>query len=225
MPHHHQHHPHADHPDAETDAVAWWEEKYGTGSEIWSGRPNHMLVDLAGDLAPGRALDLGCGEGADALWLAERGWTVTGLDISPTALARADQAARRAGLADRTDWVAADLADPATLAAIGPVDLVNACFLQTPLDFPRSDVLRRAAGLVATGGHLLVVAHAAAPPWADIPDELLDSFPTPDGELAELDLAPEAWEVLVAEARERPATGPDGEHAVLLDSVVLTRRR
>ncbi len=221
MPHHH----HATDPAADSDPTAFWEDKYGGSDGIWSGRPNHMLVELAGDLPLGRALDLGCGEGGDALWLAERGWTVTGLDISPTALARAEQAARHAGLADRTDWVAADLADPATLAAIGPVDLVNACFLQTPLDFPRSDVLRRAAGLVATGGHVLVVAHAAAPPWADIPDELLDSFPTPEGELADLDLASEAWEVLVAEVRERPATGPDGEHAVLLDSVVLARRR
>ena len=221
MPHHHTH---PDHPDADADATTFWEEKYGS-TDIWSGRPNHMLVDLAGDLAPGRALDLGCGEGGDALWLADRGWTVTGLDISPTALARADEAAQRAGLRERTHWVAADLADPASLAAVGTVDLVNACFLQTPLDFPRAEVLRRAADLVAPGGHVLVVAHAAAPPWADIPDELLDGFPTPEGELADLDLAPEEWEVLVADVRERPATGPDGEHAVLLDSVVLARRR
>jgi len=221
MPHHHAH---PDHPDTDADATTFWEEKYGS-TDFWSGRPNHMLVDLAGDLAPGRALDLGCGEGGDALWLADRGWTVTGLDISPTALARAEQAAQRAGLRERTHWVAADLADPASLATVGPVDLVNACFLQTPLDFPRAEVLRRAADLVAPGGHILVVAHAAAPPWADIPDELLDGFPTPEGELADLDLAREEWEVLVADVRERPATGPDGEHAVLLDSVVLARRR
>jgi SAM-dependent methyltransferase len=221
MPHHHTH---PDHPDTDADPTTFWEEKYG-GSDIWSGRPNHMLVDLAGDLAPGGALDLGCGEGGDALWLAERGWTVTGLDISPTALGRAEQAALRAGVHERTHWVAADLAEPDSLTAVGPVDLVNACFLQTPLDFPRAEVLRRAAGLVAPGGHVLVVAHAAAPPWADIPAELMNGFPTPDGELADLDLAPEEWEVLVADVRERPATGPDGEHAVLLDSVVLARRR
>src|SRR5687768_8912240 len=94
----HQHaHPAHDH-DTPDDPLAFWEEKYAGATGIWSGQPNGALVDEAADLAPGHALDLGCGEGGDALWLAERGWTVTGLDLSPTALARAGAAARAAGL-------------------------------------------------------------------------------------------------------------------------------
>jgi SAM-dependent methyltransferase len=221
--HAHTHHPdhHRDLPD---DAVTFWEEKYAGGAGIWSGEPNGALVDEAAGLAPGHALDLGCGEGGDALWLAARGWTVTGLDLSPTALARAGAAAHEAGLADRVRLEIADLASPGSWPGDGPYDLVTACFLQTPLEFPRTEVLRRAAGLVASGGHLLVVAHAAPPPWSDVPPERFDEFHPAERELADLALD-ESWEVLVAEDRERAATGPDGRPGSLLDSVVRARRR
>jgi hypothetical protein len=101
---------------------------------------------------------------------------------------------------------------------------VSACFLQSPLDFPRADVLRRAASLVAPGGRLLVVAHAAAPPGADLPEGHHADFPRPEDDLADLALDG-AWRVEVAEVRERDATLPDGRQAVLLDSVVRVARR
>lgn len=223
--HQHTHpQPRAHDHDLPDDAVAFWEEKYAGSTGVWSGEPNRALVDEASDLSPGHALDLGCGEGGDALWLAARGWTVTGLDLSPTALARAEAATRATGLADRVRWEVADLADPATWPGDGPYDLVTACFLQTPLEFPRTDVLRRAAGLVTPGGHLLVVAHAAPPPWADLPPERVDEFHPAERELADLALDA-TWEVLVAEDRAREATGPDGQPGSLLDSVVRARRR
>ncbi len=217
-------HPHVHDHDPATDPTAFWEEKYAGSSGIWSGEPNRALVDEAAGLAPGRALDLGCGEGADALWLAGRGWTVTGLDLSPTALGRAEAAARAGGLDDRVRWRVADLADPATWPDDAPYDLVTACFLQTPLDFPRAEVLRGAAAHITPGGRLLVVAHAAPPPWSDMPTERHDEFPTVEREVADLALD-ETWEVEVAEVREREATGPDGQRGHLLDTVVRARRR
>ena len=220
MTHHHHAHDHAPTPQ---DPTTFWEEKYAGTTGIWSGEPNRALVDEASGLEPGRALDLGCGEGGDALWLAGRGWTVTGLDLSPTALGRADAAARAAGLADRVSWRLTDLADADGWPDEPAYALVIACFLQTPLEFPRAEVLRRAAGRVAPGGRLLVVAHAAAPPWSDVPPDHHAEFPTVEEELADLALE-DAWEVEVAEVRERDATGPDGRRGHLLDTVVRARR-
>lgn len=221
------HHLHTDPP---ADPVEFWESRYAetrASGQIWSGRPNQALVDEVSDLAPGRALDLGCGEGGDSLWLAQRGWSVTGLDLSPTAVARAEAAAAAAGVADRVRGVVADLAgDAAWLEDEGAqqFELVSACFLQSPLDFPRTEVLRRAAGLVAPGGRVLVVAHAAPPPWADVPPERHAEFQRVAREVADLDLD-EHWEIETAEDREREATGPDGQQGALLDSVLRARRR
>ena len=215
--HAHQHHSTSD------DPTTFWEQRYAGSSGLWSGEPTRALVDEASGLPPGRALDLGCGEGGDALWLAGRGWTVTGLDLSPTALRRADAAARAAGLSARVRWEVVDLADPAGWPDEAAYDLVTACFLQTPLEFPRTEVLHRAADLVAPGGRLLVVAHAAPPPWSDVPPERHDEFHPAARELADLALG-EEWAVEVAEDREREASGPDGEQGVLLDSVVVARR-
>lgn len=100
---------------------------------------------------------------------------------------------------------------------------MTACFLQTPLEFPRAQVLRHAAGLVGAGGHLLVVAHAAPPPWADVPPEHHHEFPTVERELADLALD-DAWRIEVAEERARDATGPDGRHGHLRDTVVRAHR-
>lgn len=210
------------HPEVagEQDAVAFWENRYGEKDAIWSGRANRALVDAVADLAPGTALDLGCGEGGDAVWLAERGWTVLGVDLSPTAVARATRAAAERELSGRTRFTAVDLE---TWTTDERFDLVTGCFLQSPLEFPREQILGRAGDLVAPGGHLLSVGHAAAPPWSRMADDHTMAFPTPEGDLAALGGA-ERWTVLVAEVRGRDATGPDGEHAVLLDSVVLVRR-
>src|SRR5918997_1941704 len=87
-----------------------WDARYRErDGAMWSGRPNGRLVAEVASLAPGRALDVGCGEGADAIWLAQRGWTVTGVDVSAVALERAAQHAVDAGVGDRIEWRRVDL--------------------------------------------------------------------------------------------------------------------
>jgi SAM-dependent methyltransferase len=208
---------------SEPGAAGFWEDLYAEREHIWSGEPNAGLVATAAGLAPGLALDLGCGEGGDTVWLARQGWRVTAVDIAATAITRARTAAEARGLAgDEITWVVADLATWEPPAAY---DLVSACFLQSPVEFPRRDVLRRAAAAVADGGHLLVVSHAAPPPWARSHGDHERHFPTPAEDLADLDLDPSDWEVLVNEVRQRDATGPDGERATLDDTVTFVRRR
>jgi SAM-dependent methyltransferase len=145
------------------ETEAFWENHYQARDQIWSGRPNPVLVETVAALRPGSALDLGCGEGGDALWLATQGWLVTATDISTTALARAQAAADSAGVADKIVWQRHDFAES---FPVGEFDLVSAQFLQTPLEFPRREVLAAAARAVAPGGLLLIVSHATAPPWS-----------------------------------------------------------
>ncbi len=229
-----------------------WEQRYASSDRVWSGNANRTLIEIAQTLpkppahSPGRSLDLGCGEGADTIWLAEQGWRATGVDISPSAIARARVAAEARGLSpDRIHFEAADLEtapalDPAVSPApestadldaaptqdATPYDLVTACFLQSPVALAREQILRRAAARVAPGGHLLIISHAAPPPWSQhLAHHHPDGMPQPDDDLAALDLPPELWDVVLAEVRQRPATGPDGEHAILDDGVLLLRRR
>lgn len=206
-----------------TNPAEFWEARYAESDRVWSGHVNQALADVVDGLTPGRALDMGCGEGGDAVWLAERGWRVTGVDLSSTAVARGRAAASTAGLSeDRIELFAADLA---SWEPDGLYDLVTASFLHSwPVLIPREEILRRAAGFVAPGGHLLVVAHAAAPPWASPEMIASNRFPSPRSDLDALALDPADWTVLTAETRERPATGPDAHPAMLLDGVVLARR-
>ncbi|WP_072314679.1 class I SAM-dependent methyltransferase [Agrococcus sp. Marseille-P2731] len=206
-----------------TAAAEFWEARYADADRIWSGRVNAVLADVAATLTPGRALDLGCGEGGDALWLAQQGWRVTGVDLSPTAIERARAAAAAAGI--RTADLHLEAGDLATWQTTDAHDLVSASFLQSwPVVIPREEILHRATGFVAPGGHLLVVAHAGAPSWADPEMARTHPFPTPEGDLAALQLDASRWEVLACERRERSITAPDGSPATLDDSVVLVRR-
>lgn len=199
----------------------WWEQRYAERDGIWSGRVNAVLADVAGALPMGRALDLGCGEGGDVVWLAEQGWDALGVDLSVTAIERGSRASVSAGVEERTAFVAADLATWETAARF---DLVTASFLQSwPVEIPRAEILRRATGFVAVGGHLLVTAHAA-PPHDDLPVEMREyRFPTPAEDLTALHFDG-SWDVVAAELRPRTATTPDGDPHEVLDSVVLVRR-
>lgn len=173
-------------------------------------------------LTPGRALDLGCGEGADVIWLAQHGWQATGVDISPTAIARATAAAEAADLDEgSTQFLTADL----TALPDGDYDLVCASFLHSPVDLAREDILQQATARVASGGHLLITSHADFPAWADVPPGHQHRFLGPAEELAQLELDPQDWEVVHAETRARETTTPNGEPATLDDVVVLVRRR
>jgi SAM-dependent methyltransferase len=203
------------HGEPHEDVHDFWEQFYAEREQVWSGRPNVVLVEEIDGLTPGTALDLGCGEGADAIWLASRGWRVTGADISQVALDRAAVHAAEAGVGDRITWARHDFARS---IPEGPFDLVSAHFLHSPVDDPREAALQAAAAAVATGGTLLVVSHEAVP-WHD--DVV---FPTAAEVLDSLAIDPDAWVVERLTSRPRRATTPDGVEVDVSDSVVRARR-
>jgi SAM-dependent methyltransferase len=132
-----------------------WDERYRERDGArWSGRPNGRLVSEVADLTPGRALDVGCGEGADAIWLARRGWTVTGIDISEVAVRRAREAAERAGAT--VEWVTGD-----ALQTSFPARSFELVSLQYPA-LPKAAgeaAVRTLLDAVRPGGLLLAVYH------------------------------------------------------------------
>ncbi len=198
----------------------FWETHYATKKLGSSGTPSVLLVHFAEMRQPGRALDLGCAHGDDALWLAGRGWQATGVDISETVIARAATRAESLGFADRARFERHDLSQT---FPEGAFDLVTAFFLQSPVDFPRPEVLSRASRAVAPGGLLLIVAHASVPPWSwSDPDE---RFPTAEETFAELTLDTDKWLRTFVGSSEREAKGPDGQEAVVSDSVIALTRR
>ena len=209
------------HHTVDVSAQEHWDARYSESDRMWSGKPNTVLVREVAGLPPGTALDLGCGEGADAIWLAGRGWRVTAVDVSGVALARAAEHAAEAGVSDRIAWLRTDLAESFPQ---GRFDLVSAQFLHSWLELPRERILRSAAAAVAPGGTLLIVGHAGPAPW-DHTDHPAAHFPTPQQVLASLDLEEGQWEVLLSEEHERVQTGPDGLPATRVDNVLKLRRR
>lgn len=200
----------------EDDAAQWWEAFYGEGRGRWSGKPNRSLVDEVSGLTPGTALDLGCGEGGDALWLAEQGWQVTAVDLSPSALARAARNHAAAGIAaDAISWEQRDIG--VSLPA-GRFDLVTATFLHSPVELPRTRILRAAADAVSPGGTLLVIGHmpSAAHPHVDLP--------TPDEVIRDLALPADGWQLRTNAVREVQHAFRDEPPTTRLDGVVRFER-
>ncbi|MEU3549754.1 class I SAM-dependent methyltransferase [Streptomyces longwoodensis] len=196
---------------------AEWDNRYAERQQLWSGRPNGALVAEAAGLAPGRVLDVGCGEGADALWLARGGWDVTALDVSGVALDRAAGHARDAGLSVR--WVHAGLAE----AALPPASFDLVC-AQYPalLRTPDAVAERALLAAVAPGGVLLFVHHAG-----------MDTRQAHDGDFDPADyvwpstvaaLLDDDWSVEVDERRPRDLP-PGGAGAHHTDDLVLRVRR
>ena len=192
-----------------------WDRRYAEPRLVWSAEPNRFVVEECAALPPGRALDLACGEGRNALWLAGRGWDVTGVDFSGVAIAKAQAMAAGAGVTAR--FVRADLAGhvPAPASA----DLVLLAYLQVPEPL-RTTVLERAAAALRPSGTLLWVAHDRSnldgghggPRNPDV-------LSTPDGVAAALD----GLAVTRAEVVRRPVATDEGE-AVALDTLVRAIR-
>jgi SAM-dependent methyltransferase len=202
----------------------FWDERYRAHHHLWSGQPNVRLVDHAAGLTPGRALDVGCGEGGDAIWLAARGWIVTAVDVSPVGLERATANADAAGpeIATRISWRSADLFGEEWGPFTG-YDLVNSQYLHMPPE-ARDLALQRLAAAAVPGGHLLVVTHH--PSDLAIPGlrpNLPELFCTGE-ELAAL-LDPAQWDILSADAPERTIRGPADQPVVIRDAVLHARRR
>jgi SAM-dependent methyltransferase len=202
---------------------AFWDERYRSHTAVWSGRPNPQLVTETADLIPGAALDVGSGEGADALWLASRGWQVAAVDFSTTALQRAAAHAEAVGasVTGRIHWVHADLTSwPPTERHF---DLVSAQFMQLPAQ-PREALFRRLAASVTPGGTLLIVGHHPSDLQTSMPRPMmLDLFFTAE-EIAD-SLDPEQWDVLVADTRPRSASDPEGQEITIHDAVLRARKR
>jgi 2-polyprenyl-3-methyl-5-hydroxy-6-metoxy-1,4-benzoquinol methylase len=215
--------PHEHQPGEADDAAAMfeppaWEERYSGDQKVWSGNPNPQLVAEASRLTPGTALDVGCGEGGDVIWLARQGWRVTGADFSANGLARAARHAEEAGVADRTDWWRVDAR---TFSAGGrSYDLVTTHFLHPP-DAGMVDVTRRLAEAVAPGGHLLVVGHAPSGAFTHLAASHRNAMFLAEELLPAL---PDEFEALVVEQRPRTVVR-DGQTVDIHDSTLLARRR
>ena len=212
-----QHH-HPEQSDNYTQET--WDARYAESDRIWSGKPNPHLVEQVADLQPGTAIDIGCGEGADAVWLASQGWRVTALDVSEVALERTVAHAGDAGVADRVTPLHFDLMAGEPLP--GAYDLVSAQFMHPPKE-RFAEIYGRVAAAVRPGGMLLVVAHH--------PDDLATGVREPHGpdllfppERVVEALDADAWEIRVAEAPTREWVRDDGAVTVT-DTVVLALRR
>ncbi|MFF7143456.1 class I SAM-dependent methyltransferase [Streptomyces nodosus] len=202
-------------PDS-IEPARFWEHRYRKCGRIWSGQPNELLVREAGDLAPGSALELGCGEGADALWLASRGWQVTAVDISTTALRRAAAQAIELGLSGQVTFQHHDLGQ--TFPG-GSFDLVAAQYLQSPVALDQTAILRLAARAVAPGGTLIIVMHAGWPTWSTAAQQPADVvFPTLEGLLTTLALPP-TWKVDTLASVQRSAPSSEGRPGTRTDHV------
>jgi SAM-dependent methyltransferase len=192
-----------------------WDERYASTGLVWSAEANRFVVEELADLPPGRALDLGAGEGRNAIWLAERGWQVTAVDFSAVGLAKGAKLAEGRGAS--VEWVEADLLRYRPAAAA--YDLVLLAYVHLPPDDFES-VLVRAAAALAPGGTLLVVGHDAdniahgyggpqAPEILHRVDEVVSALP--------------GLQIQRADQARRPVQTPEGER-VAIDTVVRAQR-
>ena len=199
--------------------AAEWDARYGEHDQaMWSGRPNGRLVVEVGDLSPGRVLDVGCGEGADAIWLAQQGWTVTAIDISDVAVGRAREAAERVGVT--VEWIIGDAQQ--TSFPSGSFELVS---LQYPA-LPKAAgerAMRTLLDAVRPGGVLLAVYH-------DLDHEhrehMKDRGFDPADYVGVDDLASLLGDDFTVERREvAPRVDPPPNNPHIADVVLRARRR
>jgi thioredoxin reductase/SAM-dependent methyltransferase len=199
-----------------------WDHRYA-GDQVWSGNPNGTLVDQVAGLAPGRALDVGAGEGGDAIWLAEQGWKVTASDISQRALDRVDSEARRRGL--DVECVRAD-ANALEPFETGAFDLVSAQYASLPRT-PDDRGVHNVLDAVAPGGTLLVVSHDLAAMHDAMEASGRAALFDPDAYVRVEDFAAAivdapGWEIAMHRKLPRPPGAVSTQH---VDDIVLRARR
>lgn len=191
-----------------------WDRRYSSVEHLWAVKPNRFLVGEAADLSPGRALDLACGEGQNAIWLATLGWDVVGVDFSEAAIAKARSRAERDGV--HIELACADLLEYE--AATSAFDLVLLLYLHVP-EAERRQVLTKAGGALAPGGTLVLVGHdltnvtdgvggPSDPALLYTPDQIAGELP---GDLE-------------IEKAERVLREVDGEKRDAVDALVRARR-
>ena len=196
-----------------------WNQRYADAELVWSAEANRFLVEEVVDLQPGRALDLGAGEGRNAIWLAERGWRVTAVDFSGIALQKARRLADARGV--EVNWIEADLRSYSPARAA--FDLVVLVYIHLPVEERRA-VVRRAGDAVAAGGTLLVIGHDRSnieegyggpqdPTILFSPDDISD-------DIASI----EELRVVRADRVMRPVKTDDGERNAI-DALVRAERR
>jgi len=196
--------------------AAFWDRMYQHRHGAWDGEPNGFLAEQTADLAPGAALDLGCGEGADALWLASRGWRVTAVDLSGVALAHA----READTTQAVSWLQADMF--AWEPPVEAFDLISLHYVHVPPG-SRAALFGRLARAMRPGGTLLVVAHHPSDHETDLGrPAIADLYFTADEVAAML---PEDWEVLVSGTKPQTVTKGEGKSLTIQDMVFKARRR
>lgn len=211
------------HGDGGTDLpnpAEFWEEFYRDRGP-WTGNPNAALVTELNErpLSTGSALDVACGTGGDAIWMASRGWRVTGVDISRAALSQAAEAATAVGLGDSIRWQQADLE---TDFPNGVWDLVTVAYLHSPVTLTRERLLQRAAAAVAPDGTLVVIGHQGTPSWSLAAGEHPHDLPTIADVLAGLDL--DGWSVVHTGDVSVSRAGADGEIVTRIDGIIRLRR-
>ncbi|WP_193096807.1 class I SAM-dependent methyltransferase [Brevibacterium sp. FME17] len=206
--------------DDTTASERFWEPQYQGSRPSLGARPNPAFADVVDDLrlVPARALELGCGHGGDALWLASNGWQVTAVDVSATAVARVNDAGQHSGLGASLTAVQQDL----TLdLPTGVFDLVYACYFHTPVEIGRDAIIGRASDLVSSKGFLIVIDHASAAPWSwGHPDQ---QFPTAHETLTRFGLG-EDLRLVREETTWREASGPAGQRAAVAENIIITQR-
>jgi 2-polyprenyl-3-methyl-5-hydroxy-6-metoxy-1,4-benzoquinol methylase len=131
-----------------------WDRRYADSEFLWTVEPNRFVVQELCDVTPGHALDLACGEGRNAVWLAQQGWRVTAVDFSPVGLAKARRLADARGVS--VDWVLANLLDYEPQEAVFQLVLVAYLHIE-PVE--RATVLRKARTALTSRGEILVVGH------------------------------------------------------------------
>lgn len=202
-----------------------WDDRYRSSTALWSGAPNPQITTEVGPVDPGRALDCGCGEGADAVWLAEMGWEVSAVDFSAVALRRAAAHAAERGeeVAARITFTQRDLTT--WVPPAGGFDLVSVQFVHLPAT-ERNEMHRRLGTAVAPGGILLLVGHhpldldlgIRRPMRENLFDgsEVLEALTVDDPD--------SPWSVVTNEVRSREGTDADGNAVTLHDTVVTLLR-